>query len=211
MRFRSVTSFATALVTSLSISFAAVAATPSLAHADEDPATNVPLVPTPSPEGTQADAPATTRVYYGWQNLGFDAASIALFSLAINADRPAAGNLAYAGLGGYLFGSPLVHALHGHHARALGSLALRVGVPLGLGALTWAVEDKEDCSSSDSAFFCGLEDVLLPVFLGTLGAGVVVLADDIGLAYDEKPAAPSWTPTFQASKGGVTFGLAGTF
>jgi hypothetical protein len=211
MRFRSVTSIATALVASLSLSLATLAATPAVAHADEDPATRLPLVPTPPPEGSQAEAPATTRSFYGWQNLGVDAASIALLALSLDADDDVGGTLmASVGLGGYLFGSPLVHALHGHGERAAGSFALRLGVPVGLGALTWAVEDHPDCDNN-SEWFCGFSEAIMPVFVGMLGAGAVVLADDFGLAYDEKPAAPRFVPTFQASHGGMTFGLAGTF
>ena len=213
MRFRSVTSTTTALVASLSISLAALAAAPSVAHADdEDPAAaRVPLVPMPAPEGSAADAPPTTRVFYGWQNLGADAASIALFGVTLDAeDGTAAGVLAYASVGGYLFGSPLVHALHGHTKRALGSFAMRLGVPLALGGITWAVEDHEDCTGKENTF-CGFGEGIVPVFVGMLGAGAVMLVDDFGLAYDEKPVGPTWTPTVAASHGGMTFGFAGTF
>jgi hypothetical protein len=213
MRFRSATSTTTALVATLSISFAALAATPSLAHADdrEDPAAaRVPLVPVPGPEGSQVDAPATERVFYGWQNLGMDAASLGLFFAGAYYDGDGATALGLAGLGGYLFGSPVVHALHGHTGRAAGSLAMRVGVPLALYGITWAVEDHPDCSN-DGGWFCGLDAALMPIFVGALGAGAVMIADDFGLAYDQKPVGPSWTPTVSAGHGGMTFGIAGTF
>jgi hypothetical protein len=212
MRFRSVTSTATALVASLSLSLAALTAAPPSAHADEDPATRVPLVPTPAPEGTRADAPAMTRTYYGWQNLGVDAASIALFFASIDSgDDPAAATVAYGSVALMFFGSPTVHALHGNLGRAGQSLALRFGLPLVLGGITYAVMPKEDCSGSHDDGWCGAGEIIIPGYVGILGLGLAMLVDDVGLAYDEKPAAPSWTPTFNASKGGMTFGLAGTF
>jgi hypothetical protein len=210
MRFPSVTSFASAVVASLSITFASLAAAPSVAHADEDRA-RVPLVPVPAPEGSQGDAPETTRHFYGWQNFGVDAAAIALFAVTIDSDDGTlGGTLAYGSVALMFFGSPIVHALHGNTRRAGQSLALRVGVPLLLGGITYAVMDKEDCSNHQ-ADWCGLDEVVLPAFVGSLGLGLAMLADDFGLAYDERPAAPSWTPTLQASHGGMTFGMAGTF
>jgi hypothetical protein len=209
MRFRSVTSLATMILASLSLSFASLAATPQVAHADEDPATRLPLVPTPAREGS--DAPATTRVFYGWQNLGVDAASIALLAVSMDTDDDGAGKVgASLALGGYLFGSPIVHAMHGNTGRALGSFALRLGVPIALGALTWAVEDHPSCEGTEDVL-CGLGAAVMPVYMGILGAGAVMLIDDFGMAHAEQPAAPVWTPTVQASRGGMTFGLAGTF
>ena len=211
MRFASITSTTTALVASLSISLAALAA-PSVAHADEDPATRLPLVPTPPPLGTQPEAPETTRVFYGWQNFGVDAAAIALFFVTIDSeDNTPAALLSYGSVALMFFGSPIVHTLHGNSRRAGTSLALRVGVPLVLGGLTYAVRPKEDCTGNHEGDWCGAAEIIIPAYVGIAGLGVAMLVDDFGLAYDEKPTAPRWTPTVQASRGGMTFGLAGTF
>jgi hypothetical protein len=153
-------------------------------------------------------APATTRVYYGWQNLGADAASVGLLVLAVDSDRDARTGLAYASLGGYLVGSPLVHVFHGHYRRAAGSLALRAGLPLVFAGATAALVGGSG-GGGNVADGAGLG--LGSLAMGAVGMVVAVFIDDVGLSWDEKPAAPAWTPTVQPSPYGMTFGVAGTF
>jgi hypothetical protein len=154
-------------------------------------------------------APAPARVYYGWQNLGMDAAAIGIFVATLDADSDAGNAFALGSLGLYALGSPMIHLLHGQNRAAGTSLLLRVGLPLALGGLTYAVMDKEDCSNS-AHLFCGLGEVVIPVYVGMLGMGAAMLTDDFGLAY-EKVETPTWGPTMRATNGGMTFGVAGVF
>jgi hypothetical protein len=64
--------------------------------------------------------------HYGWQILLTDAASV-VAGFAIGNYSPNAGVATFAG--GYLLGGSLVHLGHGNPGRALGSVALRAGLP----------------------------------------------------------------------------------
>jgi hypothetical protein len=66
--------------------------------------------------------------WYGWQPMLTDAASVTFMLGSIKyVSRPAA--LLSLGVGGYVLGSPTVHAAHGNWGRAGVSLGLRVGLP----------------------------------------------------------------------------------
>jgi hypothetical protein len=112
----------------------------------------------------------------------------------------------------------MLHALHGHPIRALVSIPLRLGAPIGgllLGALL------AGATAPDGAYGTGLAGAALGGFLGYVGA---VITDDLVLAWDDAPVSkgallsPSCTigPSFALAHDRVhgdrsVFGVAGTF
>ena len=139
-----------------------------------------------------APAPATRSVshWYGWQTLATDGASVvvALLGVAVSDGSERLGQgMGYTALLGYALGGPVVHAVHGNPGRAIGSLALRGGLPLAAG---YAGSALEDCP--DDADFCGLGGALLGGTLGVLGA---ILIDAAALGREERiEARPSTWP-----------------
>jgi len=73
--------------------------------------------------------------WYGEQTLLVDGASLAVGIAMVGVRGAEAAGLATI-VGGYLLGAPIVHLSHGHGEKALGSLGLRLGLPLGGAALT---------------------------------------------------------------------------
>jgi len=72
-------------------------------------------------------APAPEWRWYGWQTLTSDGASLATLMTALYLGDSKV--LAPASLVGLGFGAPVVHAWHGKPLKALGSVALRIGLP----------------------------------------------------------------------------------
>ena len=133
---------------------------------------------------------ATEEHWYGWQTMIADAGAVGLtaagFGIAAAADgRSKAGvNVVYAGLGAFVFGGPIVHAAHGHWAKAGGSLALRLGLPV----LLWAAAFSAGLGSCDDPDGgCGAE--VLGAFAGLAGVVLAVWLD-AGLLARERVAAP---------------------
>src|SRR5690606_22551016 len=81
-------------------------------------------------------APATQKVWYGWQNLLVDGGghtlAFGLVALIASRDDGAQGmgvGLVTLGFASYALGGPIVHFAHGNAGKGFGSLGLRVGVP----------------------------------------------------------------------------------
>ncbi len=121
------------------------------------------------------------REWYGWQVLLVDGASVVGTPLvAVAASSAGATSAAVlVGLGGYFFGGPMVHAVHGRPGVALGSLALRVGLPV-VGGIAGAMFDK--CGNTRE--LCLPAHAALGIVAGALGA----IALDAGLLAYEKEA-----------------------
>jgi hypothetical protein len=125
-----------------------------------------------SPAGPFVDAGPPPVVmesrWYGWQTLLADVAAVAAAS--------AGGE---AGLGVYALGGPIVHWSHGNTGRGFGSLALRTGAPIVLGAAFVAGCDPDE----DAEFGC------LGAALAGVGLGMVtaIVLDASVLARDEVP------------------------
>jgi len=128
-----------------------------------------PVQPAAQPVEPSSAELHTVSHWYGWQTLATDGASLLLMVAAASAsDAPGSEEMAWLALGGYLGGGPIVHLAHGEPARALGSLALRGGLPI----LTGVVGSQlEDCSPSSD--FCGLGGAVLGGMAGILTAIVI--------------------------------------
>lgn len=130
-----------------------------------------------SPEATApprpSDAPPLPRRMkrrsYGYQTLLSDVFAGLLLAAGHGDDTVYA-----VGLGIYLGGGPLIHALHGHEGKAVGSLALR-----GAGPLLIVAGSQSTGTSSD-------DDVGL-IALGVLAIPAAVVLDAAALAREEVP------------------------
>jgi hypothetical protein len=195
--------------------------TPTTTQPTPTPTTpNQPTQPTPTPTPSKP-ATRTEKVWYGWQNLVADAASITILSIGVANDSS---GLRVAGGLGYVFASPTVHWIHGNIGPGFGSLGMRVLLPpIGLvvgivvGAIAGANESNNSIERTGSAiatgaiagFFIG---VAIPVALDAalLGWEKVEVPNT---AMRPKPPPtltmrPILTPT---ANGGAFGGLGGTF
>jgi len=85
--------------------------------------------------------------------------------------------LAYSSLATYALGGPIVHLAHERPGAALGSLALRAGLPVVSGYVGMAIE-QQNCRPGE--WFCGLGGMVLGGFVGVAGA---IAIDTAALAY----------------------------
>jgi hypothetical protein len=157
--------------------------------------------------GEDAPSKAPTReVWYGWQTLSTDVASVALGIGVGQSDGSAGG---YTFLGGYLLGGPLVHLFHEQYGKAGTSFGLRVGLPLVLG-LGGAMMGESTCKDKNvyCSTFMGSVGGVLGVFGGILGAS---LADMAFLARKSEPVQQEarWTPILAPQRDGLVLGAAG--
>jgi hypothetical protein len=142
--------------------------------------------------------------WYGWQILTSDAATLATTLVLFNVEKNenVAGTNFYAG---YLLGGPIVHAAHGNLGTAVGSLAVRAGMPI---AGTFV-----GCAAyGDQSEMLGCLPGAALGFL--IGMGGAIAIDASALAYrDAKPKPKSFEvlPSANMSKTGATFGLQGSF
>jgi len=202
------------------------------AHADDADAPDAPEAPEAtqatqtSARAGEADAPeprpTTQTSWYGWQTLLADAGVIALWSAAYAVDEAKYGSsspqsydvgtnlLVASGVAVYFLGGPAIHWAHGHGRKGLGSLGLRVGLPLG-GLIAGALLGSVACGSSDNEF------VPCPVVIGALGflggavAAPVVDAAVVAREPVTEPTGSQLQAAFVPSGGGGTFVLAGRF
>ncbi len=186
--------------------FAALTARP--AHA-EPPGLVIatPLTATPwSSIPVVEAAPAPERVSYRWQlvlaDLGALGATVVASGLEVNQGDEVRG----VALGTYLLGAPLIHAANGHGLRAIGSLALRVGLPA-LGAYVGVhLQGREDCNQCiDTA--SPVAGLVLGIGLGGLTALIV----DYGVLARPQPVKRGWGPVAAPTGGGAIAGVAGNF
>lgn len=146
-------------------------------------------------QGAEVRSTSSPRVEthsYGLQILGVDAAVIAGASLTKSSE---------VGVGGYLLGGPLVHLAHGHAGRALGSAALRAGLPLGGALIGSAIGESRCDSETDPELFCGLGEVAAGFIVGVATASIV---DAAVLARDQVEVAPERTGLIQVGRVSAT-------
>lgn len=143
------------------------------------------------------DEPATKR-WYGWQTLGVDALSIGLVAAA---DPAHSSDLATFGALGFLAGAPVIHGLHGHGEKALGSALLRIGLPAAGGVLGYAA------TADDERWTSGLQGFVI----GSLvGVGTAIALDAVVLAWEPRPFEP-WRPSLSLRADGAVVGARGSF
>lgn len=155
------------------------------------------------------------KVWHGYQILLADTALVAL---------------AYGTTGQMLYGlgasGPLIHLANGHPWRALGSLALRVGMAGGgmfIGLAVGRAEagtDDEACRQPGNGL-CSFDQAIVTIAYVLVGSAVGIagasLIDAGALAWEDAPAArPAPTglrvaPSFARVEGGGTLGIAGVF
>jgi len=109
--------------------------------------------------------------------------------------------LVYTALGGYVIAAPAIHFAHGNPGRAMGSLGIRVGLPLVLGGATYE-------ASACSGEFCAVG----AVFFGTLGALGAMAIDAAVFAYEPASGdARRLAPVIALNPGMTYFGARGAF
>jgi len=156
----------------------------SIAHAD--------------PPGETASEPTTSS--YRGQVVAVDAIAAAGFLILRNTDDPDP-TLAKLDVAMYLLAAPFVHGKHDQGKRMLGSALLRLGLPLAVGGLGYALDDCSRCEAGKSNFAYGL-------LAGALGAMII----DATLIAKPVPVQPRGVvPLVGATHGGATFGLAGWY
>jgi hypothetical protein len=132
----------------------------------------------PPPQPESSSEPEVRTRWYGWQTLAADGASALLFAGAMASDGNSVAQdaLAYAALFTYLGASPVIHgAGHRHLDKALGSLTLRVVVPVASGVAAAIVIP---CEESYGPY--------IPCSTAMLAAGILggaILASGIDAAF----------------------------
>ncbi|HEY5452510.1 MAG TPA: hypothetical protein VIQ54_27325 [Polyangia bacterium] len=186
------------------------AAAPPVVEAAAPPA----QVEAPAPAGqvyapAKPETPQTT--WYGWQTLIADGAAAGLLGLTLlSSDGNGANVLGTLSFGTYLLGGPIVHWSHGHGWTGFGSLAARVGLPLG-GALVGVLIGAAACGSSEDEF------IPCPVAFGAVGllggmvAAPVVDATIIAREPVTRPAGPPLQALLVPSGDGGKLVVAGRF
>jgi len=111
---------------------------------------------------------AVPKVWYGWQTLLVDLAAGAAVAGGANSFYSSGVGVGIAALGilTYVVGPPIVHAAHHEGGRALGSLGLRIGVPLAGAGLGSAADDG-------GANFGNWSGALAGVLTGMIAASVI--------------------------------------
>ncbi len=198
------------------------------AFAQEENATPAPsgtaFTPYAQPQPVARRSMSTRSRWYGWQTLIADGASI--LGVPTVAGVTKAEPVAWLAVAGYFLATPIIHAAHRRVGIGLGSLGLRVAMPLagaGIGLLTTGGCSRELCS--------------IPILVGAAAGGLGAIAlDAAALAYEDEDeeqendavAAPpravaqrtrtplhqrsfSWAPSISPQAGGLSLGAAGAF
>jgi hypothetical protein len=153
------------------------------------------------------DDMASERHWYGAPILIADAAAAGaiLASVYFRSDTLiGAGLVSFAGV------PPVVHALHRRGGRGLGSLGLRLGLPIVGAFIGGGLVDRSKCHIEDDG--CVLAGVLTGA---GIGMALAAIADQF-LAFDRhetraKPSAFAIAPTLSVGRTGGSVGLAGAF
>lgn len=172
--------------------------------------------PTTPPEAARTAPSALPPVEYDDYRLtllAVDAASVSLLVLGglASENEGVATAFVVSGLAGYALGAPIVHFERHQTGRAVGSFALRVGLPTPgiLIAASGAASCENDAADSsdtdeyeDDSGWCAVAAVAFGGFLAVGGALTAMIIDDSVLGKAPKP----WRPNEKA-RGGSTFRL----
>lgn len=153
----------------------------------------------PGAASPPAAEPEVEYEHYGWQIVIADAATTVLF---VNGQgKP--------GLALYALAGPMIHGAHEQAGRAMGSLALRLGLPV-LSAWTWGWYAHSGCAPHDDD--CETDGA---VAIGlVLGFATAMVLDATVLAHAAKPrrtASATWMPQVTATPQRVALGVLGRF
>jgi len=159
-----------------------------------------------------AEAPvAKTTPSYRWQVVAVDVLAVGSLALAL---RDRSDDWGYVGLATYGLGAPIAHAANGHGGRALGSLGLRVGLPLVAGFIGSKLETAPKCEVSPGGgmAFCGGTFPSDGVAKGLAVGAIAAMALDAWLiAKPETKHRRMWSPNAAASQNRVSVGVSGAF
>jgi hypothetical protein len=151
-----------------------------------------PPPPTPPPEPKPEPPPVTTieppppvvhasrpaSGWYGWQTLIADGASAVVLTGGLVSWTVEPTVIGYAG---FLFGTPVVHAIHGNYGRMLGSFGLRLLLPAVAGGIGAAVEVGGNAENTT------VKGVVTSAGIGIgLAAAACIIIDAGFLAWDTK-------------------------
>jgi hypothetical protein len=157
-----------------------------------------------------ANHPKTEPRWYGAPAVAADVTELALLFAVVEHSQHNDQTTVLELLGiSYLVSGAVVHGLHHHAGRAVGSIALRAGalVLASLGFLALSSSIKGADTHTNGAGALGI--LLLPLPL------VAMAIDDAGLARDEVPVAvpaqAAWTPTLGIQSGLALLGIRGSF
>ena len=167
-----------------------------------------PLLPTIT---TEAPSPVAKTRSYRWQVVAVDVVAVGSLALAL---RDRSDDWGYVGLATYGLGAPIAHAASGHGGRALGSLGLRVGLPLVAGFLGSRLETAPQCEVSPGGALA-LCDGTFPsdgVAKGLAVGAIAAMALDAWLIAKPEPKhRRMWSPNAAASQNRVSVGVSGAF
>jgi hypothetical protein len=161
------------------------------------------------PIDARADEPAPT-IWYGWQTLLADGASVGIAAAGAAAGS---GAVALVGLGGYVAGAPIVHVAHGQGWRAALSLGGRLLLPIGVGAFAGAVTTPKPCDPHGfGPCLNQLDAPLTGALVGmVLASGLDAFLNAYEPAETQKPTVGmSLTPTIDVAHGAYGLALGGT-
>ncbi|MEP7052274.1 MAG: hypothetical protein ABJB12_18050 [Pseudomonadota bacterium] len=119
-----------------------------------------------------------TERWYGWQVLIADASSFGLVTLGVAGTNQSYGqsntarSLVLVGSGGYFLAAPIIHLSHHRVGAAVGSLAMRVVLPVFAGAVGASAQTCPRPGAEDWGN-CGLEGAVEGVIVGAILASVV--------------------------------------
>jgi hypothetical protein len=150
-------------------------------------------------------APAPTELVesYRLHVVAADLLALGMAGFSSSSQNDALGKWA---LATYAFGAPLVHAFHGRAGHALGSAALRIGLPLATAYLL--AQTHHGCNSETCDDDGPIGEVILGLGIGVLGASII---DTAFLAKGDDPPARRWSPTVTATHTGLSLGVVGSF
>lgn len=157
---------------------------------------------------TQASTEITSEVWYGWQTLLLDTASLAFLAGGIATDASGNGEgFFYASVAAYA-SPPIVHMAHGHVGKAFGDFGLRLGLPLLFVIGGFAAGGQNIRSQLAGAVVGGLT-----------GLGAASAIDAAWLARETVSVEPTtatgsmtWSPRLALTpSGGASVGVGGSF
>lgn len=152
--------------------------------------------------------PPPETVWYGYKLLIADAASFGLLVAGMSADMAPVG---VPGLAGMFIAAPAVHLSEGEGGRALGSLGLRLLMPVAGGLIAGGLYELDQKDSRDCDCMGGIFAVAGGMALGLAGAMIV---DAAWLGWGKKATAEksvALLPSLAVTPNGASMGLAGRF